>query len=40
MSDAAQRIRTPLARVRGLGAARSGTAHFWQQRLTRSPMSR
>jgi succinate dehydrogenase / fumarate reductase membrane anchor subunit len=25
---------TPLARVRGLGAARSGTAHFWRQRLT------
>ncbi|MEX0695952.1 MAG: succinate dehydrogenase, hydrophobic membrane anchor protein [Xanthobacteraceae bacterium] len=28
------RIRTPLARVRGLGAARSGTEHFWRQRLT------
>ncbi len=28
------RIRTPLARVRGLGPARSGTGHFWQQRLT------
>jgi succinate dehydrogenase / fumarate reductase, membrane anchor subunit len=27
-------IRTPLARVRGLGAAKSGTAHFWQMRLT------
>jgi len=27
-------IRTPLGRVRGLGSARSGTAHFWQQRLT------
>jgi succinate dehydrogenase / fumarate reductase, membrane anchor subunit len=27
-------IRTPLARVRGLGAARSGTGHFWRQRLT------
>ncbi len=27
-------LRTPLARVRGLGAARSGTAHFWWQRLT------
>jgi len=26
--------RTPLARVRGLGAARSGTDHFWRQRLT------
>ena len=27
-------IRTPLARVHGLGSARSGTRHFWQQRLT------
>jgi succinate dehydrogenase / fumarate reductase, membrane anchor subunit len=35
MSDApAKHIRTPLARVRGLGAARSGTDHFWRQRLT------
>ena len=28
------RMSTPLARVRGLGAARSGTGHFWRQRLT------
>jgi succinate dehydrogenase / fumarate reductase membrane anchor subunit len=28
------KLQTPLARVRGLGAARSGTGHFWQQRLT------
>jgi succinate dehydrogenase / fumarate reductase, membrane anchor subunit len=35
MSDApAKHIRTPLSRVRGLGAARSGTDHFWRQRLT------
>ncbi|SDR36537.1 succinate dehydrogenase / fumarate reductase membrane anchor subunit [Rhizobiales bacterium GAS113] len=27
-------MRTPLARVRGLGTARSGTEHFWRQRLT------
>src|SRR4051795_7907092 len=27
-------IRTPIARVRGLGSARSGTKHFWQQRVT------
>ena len=27
-------MRTPLARVRGLGSARSGTGHFWHQRLT------
>ena len=29
-----QRIRTPLGRVRGLGSARSGTDHFWQQRVS------
>ena len=27
-------IRTPLGRVRGLGSAKSGTQHFWHQRLT------
>ena len=27
-------MRTPLGRVRGLGSARSGTQHFWRQRLT------
>ncbi|MBG52350.1 MAG: succinate dehydrogenase, hydrophobic membrane anchor protein [Alphaproteobacteria bacterium] len=27
-------MRTPLARVRGLGSAKSGTEHFWIQRLT------
>ena len=27
-------IRTPLGRVRGRGSAKSGTAHFWHQRLT------
>jgi succinate dehydrogenase / fumarate reductase membrane anchor subunit len=27
-------MRTPLGRVRGLGSARSGTEHFWRQRLT------
>jgi succinate dehydrogenase / fumarate reductase membrane anchor subunit len=26
--------RTPLAKVRGLGSARSGTEHFWLQRVT------
>lgn len=26
--------RTSLSRVRGLGTARSGTEHFWQQRVT------
>ncbi len=28
------KLSTPLARVRGLGSARSGTEHFWMQRLT------
>ena len=28
------KMSTPLARVRGLGSARSGTDHFWRQRLT------
>jgi len=27
-------IRTPLGRVRGFGSAKSGTGHFWHQRLT------
>ena len=27
-------IRTPLARARGLGSAKSGTAHWWAQRVT------
>ncbi len=26
--------RTPLARAEGLGAAHSGTSHFWRQRVT------
>ena len=26
--------RTPLSRVRGLGSAKSGTAHWWMQRVT------
>jgi succinate dehydrogenase / fumarate reductase, membrane anchor subunit len=30
----AKHIRTPLARVLGRGAAKSGTEHFWHQRLT------
>lgn len=30
MSD----LRTPLARVKGLGSAKDGTHHFWHQRLT------
>jgi succinate dehydrogenase / fumarate reductase, membrane anchor subunit len=31
---APEHIRTPLARVRGFGSAKSGTGHFWLQRLT------
>lgn len=27
-------LKTPLGRVRGLGSAKAGTEHFWQQRLT------
>ncbi len=27
-------LRTPLGEVRGLGSAKEGTQHFWQQRLT------
>lgn len=27
-------MRTPLGRVRGLGSAKSGTGHFWLQRVT------
>lgn len=30
MSD----MRTPLAKVRGLGSAKEGTQHFWRQRVT------
>ena len=26
--------RTPLGRIEGLGSAKSGTTHFWHQRLT------
>ena len=28
------RTQTPLARVEGLGAAHSGTGHFWRQRVS------
>jgi succinate dehydrogenase / fumarate reductase, membrane anchor subunit len=27
-------VQTPIARVEGLGAAHSGTGHFWHQRVT------
>ena len=32
--QAPQSMRTPLARVRALGASQSGTSDFWRQRLT------
>ena len=32
--NAPRHIRTPLARVLGRGAAKSGTGHFWHQRVT------
>ncbi len=32
--SAPKHIRTPLARVLGRGSAKSGTEHFWRQRLT------
>ncbi|WP_342360300.1 succinate dehydrogenase, hydrophobic membrane anchor protein [Terrarubrum flagellatum] len=34
MASVDYRIQTPLAKVRGLGSAKSGTEHFWLQRLT------
>ena len=32
--DSSTSMKTPLKRVRGLGSAKSGTDHFWKQRLT------
>jgi succinate dehydrogenase / fumarate reductase membrane anchor subunit len=34
MSRSKSSVRTPLGRVRGLGAAGAGTSDFWRQRLT------
>jgi succinate dehydrogenase / fumarate reductase membrane anchor subunit len=34
MTGTSRSIRTPMARVRGMGAAHSGTEHFWRQRVT------
>ncbi|MEO6263820.1 MAG: succinate dehydrogenase, hydrophobic membrane anchor protein [Luteimonas sp.] len=33
-APAPEDLRTPLARARGLGSAKSGTGHFWWQRVT------
>lgn len=32
--EAKRDYRTPVARARGLGSAKSGTGHFWWQRVT------
>jgi succinate dehydrogenase / fumarate reductase membrane anchor subunit len=32
--DSNNTMRTPLSKVRGLGSAKSGTGHFWHQRVT------
>ena len=34
MSKNETSLSTPMARVRGLGAAKSGTDHFWKSRVT------
>ena len=33
-ADRRQDLRTPIARARGLGSGKSGTEHFWIQRVT------
>src|SRR5215472_9588880 len=38
-TPAAKSMRTPLGRVRSLGAAHSGTGDFWRQRLTAVAMT-
>src|SRR5881394_2007748 len=38
-SHVAKTMRTPLARVRDLGASHSGTSDFWRQRLTAVAMT-
>ncbi len=34
MTEKTTSLATPMARVRGLGAAKSGTGHFWKSRVT------
>lgn len=34
MSHTPSSMRTPLGKVRGLGSAKTGTEHFWLQRVT------
>src|SRR5471030_831566 len=38
-SPVAKSVRTPLARVRSLGASHSGTSDFWRQRVTAVAMT-
>ena len=38
-SSTAKSMRTPLGRVRSLGASHSGTSDFWRQRLTAVAMT-
>ena len=38
-SPAAKSMRTPLSRVRALGASHTGTSDFWRQRLTAVAMT-
>ena len=38
-SPGAKSMRTPLSRVRSLGASHSGTSDFWRQRLTAVAMT-
>jgi succinate dehydrogenase / fumarate reductase membrane anchor subunit len=38
-SSATKSMRTPLSRVRSLGASHSGTTDFWRQRLTAVAMT-
>ena len=38
-TSTAKSMRTPLARVRNLGASHSGTSDFWRQRLTAVAMT-
>lgn len=39
MTDSPNSMRSPLGRVRGLGAAKSGLSHWWHQRLTALAMA-
>ena len=40
MAQPSNSMRTPLAKARGLGSAKSGVHHWWYQRLTAIAMVR